>query len=282
MCCELVKLTNILCEYFCDDNSNKFVFFDYPNLLHGAVNRLKLSHTTMLGRIRQQLGPARKRLNDRVQEVSLLIQDEESFKLQPVRAKLVANIEYHSKLIGDLRGLTPVDDIEADGIASDIARCTELDMDAREMMVALNDKINGVLESRDSEVEHSIRKMESDKLLREIEKLKVETDYKRLQMDKLKKEDVEKNVQTVKLPRLNLPTFSGKFTDWPSYWDSFTAMIHGNVSLSKIDKFKYLMSSLEGDAKDTLLGFNLTDAQYDQAVAHLKDRYDKTEFIIHE
>ena len=236
----------------------------------------------MLGKIRQQLGPARKRLNDRVQEISLLMQDVDTSRLQPPRAKLVANIEYHSKLIGDLKELTPVDDVEADSIASDIERCTILEMDAREMMVAVNDKINNVLESRDSDVRINIRKMETEKLQREIEKLKVETDYKRAQMDKLKKEDTEKTVQTVKLPRLNLPTFSGKFTDWPSYWDSFTAMIHGNISLSKIDKFKYLMSSLEGDAKDTLLGFNLTGAQYDQAVAHLKDRFDKTEFIIHE
>ena len=42
------------------------------------------------------------------------------------------------------------------------------------------------------------------------------------------------------------------------------------------------MSSLEGDAKDTLLGFNLTEAQYEQAIKHLKERHDNKEFIIHE
>ena len=113
--------------------------------------------------------------------------------------------------------------------------------------------------------------------------LKVETEYKRVQLQKLASvEDFKKSNVKVKLPRLNLPTFGGKLTTWPSFWDSFSSMIHTNDELSKIDKFKYLLSSLEGEAKDTLLGFNLTDAQYDQAVEHLGKRYDNKEYIIHE
>ena len=50
----------------------------------------------------------------------------------------------------------------------------------------------------------------------------------------------------------------------------------------KIDKFRYLLSCLSGDAKDTVIGFKLQEAQYDQVIAHLKERYDKKEVILHE
>ena len=35
------------------------------------------------------------------------------------------------------------------------------------------------------------------------------------------------------------------------------------------------------DAKDVLVGFNLTDAQYHEAVKQLKEKYDDKEYIIH-
>ena len=41
-----------------------------------------------------------------------------------------------------------------------------------------------------------------------------------------------------------------------------------------------MMSCLHGDEKDTLKGFDLTDAQYEVAVKHLKLRYDDKKYII--
>ena len=41
------------------------------------------------------------------------------------------------------------------------------------------------------------------------------------------------------------------------------------------------MMVLEGEARDTLSGFNLSEIQYDQAVKHLRERYDDKEYIIH-
>ena len=89
-----------------------------------------------------------------------------------------------------------------------------------------------------------------------------------------------KTTQRAKLPRLTLPTFDGKVTEWPSFWDSFNATIHSSKEVSNIDKFKYLISCLTGDAKETLKGFSLTDDQYEQAIEHLKSRYDDKGFII--
>ena len=41
------------------------------------------------------------------------------------------------------------------------------------------------------------------------------------------------------------------------------------------------MSCLRDEAKDTLLGYRLTESQYDVAIEQLKERYDDKEFIIH-
>ena len=76
-------------------------------------------------------------------------------------------------------------------------------------------------------------------------------------------------------------TFTGKLTEWPSFWDAFSAMIHRNDRVSKIDKFKYLVAALTGDAKEILTGFNITESQYEPAVKLLKERFDDREFIIH-
>ena len=54
--------------------------------------------------------------------------------------------------------------------------------------------------------------------------------------------------------------------------DSFESTIHLNEQIPKIDKFKYLLSLLEGEARDTLRGFSLTEGQYDKAVEQLTER----------
>ena len=104
-----------------------------------------------------------------------------------------------------------------------------------------------------------IRAKEGEKLDREIEKLKVETEFK-VQLEKMNivESNIERGMQQIKLPRLTLNKFNGDLTEWTSFWDSFQSTIHLNNQLSKVDKFKYLISCLQGEAKDTLAEFHLT------------------------
>ena len=71
---------------------------------------------------------------------------------------------------------------------------------------------------------------------------------------------------TAKLPKLVLPKFRGEVTNWCSFWDSFNSAVHVNPGLSKIDKFNYLNSLLEGNAKRAIQGLTLSDANYDSAI----------------
>ena len=62
--------------------------------------------------------------------------------------------------------------------------------------------------------------------------------------------------------------------------DSFNSAVHKNNNISKIHKFNYLNSLLEGTAALTIQGLTLTAANYDSAIELLKKRFGNTQQII--
>ena len=76
-----------------------------------------------------------------------------------------------------------------------------------------------------------------------------------------------------RLPKLNLPTFSGNPLHWFTFWDSFEAAVHSNPTLGGVQKFTYLKAQLMGDASRAVAGFPLTNSNYEQAVNLLKERF---------
>ena len=83
-----------------------------------------------------------------------------------------------------------------------------------------------------------------------------------------------------KLPKLTLPKFRGEFTKWNTFWDSFQSAVYDNPEISKVDKFNYLNSVLEGPAARAIAGLTLTASNYENAVGILQDRFGKTQQII--
>ena len=83
-----------------------------------------------------------------------------------------------------------------------------------------------------------------------------------------------------KLPKLTLPKIRGEFTKWNTFWDSFQSAVHDNPEVSKVDKFNYLNSVLEGPAARAIAGLTLTASNYENAVGILQDRFGKTQQII--
>ena len=84
----------------------------------------------------------------------------------------------------------------------------------------------------------------------------------------------------VKLPRIQLPTFSGQYEEWPTYQDMFTSLVHKNTSISDVQKLHYLKSSVTGEAELILRHVQVTDSNYDQAWHMLKERYDNKRVIV--
>lgn len=82
------------------------------------------------------------------------------------------------------------------------------------------------------------------------------------------------------LPRLELHKFKGDITGWNTFWDTFKAAVHKNPDISKIDKFHYLTSLLDGTAGRAIQGLSLTEGNYDSAIALLKERFGNPQAII--
>ena len=83
-----------------------------------------------------------------------------------------------------------------------------------------------------------------------------------------------------RLPKLNLPNFSGSPLAWQSFWDSFDAAVNSNTALDGIQKFNYLRAQIQGEASQAIAGLPLTGANYDHAVALLKVRFGQPHRII--
>ena len=83
-----------------------------------------------------------------------------------------------------------------------------------------------------------------------------------------------------KLPKLTLPRFKGELTMWTTFWDSFKSTVHENASMSKIDKFSYLKSLLDGNASGCIQGLTLSEANYDAAITKLQERFGRSQQIV--
>ena len=94
--------------------------------------------------------------------------------------------------------------------------------------------------------------------------------------------DNSKNAESakVKLPKLELKSFSGNYQEWQSFWDTFQSAVDGNTSISPIEKFTYLKSYVTSNAESAIAGLTLTADNYKVAVDILKDRFGKPQLLI--
>ena len=77
----------------------------------------------------------------------------------------------------------------------------------------------------------------------------------------------------LKLPTIELPTFSGNRRDWPPFWESFNALVNNNPELEDVVKFTYLKQSLKGEAANQVKGFAGVGTDYANAVAVITKYY---------
>ena len=83
-----------------------------------------------------------------------------------------------------------------------------------------------------------------------------------------------------KTARTKLHRFKGDVTQFRTFWDTFESQVHSNPGLTKIDKFSYLVSLLEGTASRAIKGLPVTEENYDSVVEILKKRFGKPQKLI--
>lgn len=86
----------------------------------------------------------------------------------------------------------------------------------------------------------------------------------------------------IRLPDLGLPTFSGDTVKWMSFIEQFNATVHRKPGLSDAEKFQYLLLALKGPALKIIESIEISDNNYNVAVALLKERYDNKHLIVQE
>ncbi|CAH2092544.1 unnamed protein product [Euphydryas editha] len=83
----------------------------------------------------------------------------------------------------------------------------------------------------------------------------------------------------VKLPKISIPTFSGKYTEWITFRDLFVSMIHNNTSLDNVQKLQYLKGFLTGEAEQLIRYIPVSDANYEQCWKMLEKRYSNKKYL---
>ncbi len=93
-------------------------------------------------------------------------------------------------------------------------------------------------------------------------------------------EHSQANKDAVKLPKLDLPSFSGSYTAWTSFWDLFNTSIHANATLTDGQKLRYLKASVTGEPSRLVAALEVADANYPAARKILTGIYDNQRSIV--
>lgn len=84
---------------------------------------------------------------------------------------------------------------------------------------------------------------------------------------------IQKSSSEIKLPKVELPQFTGDRDEWPEFYDMFTSNIHNKPNLSNSSKMGYLKSLVKNDAATSISQFTNTGENYESAWKVLYDRY---------
>lgn len=82
-----------------------------------------------------------------------------------------------------------------------------------------------------------------------------------------------------KLPPLNLPHFSGKYTEWNAFHDQFCAAVHNISDIPLVQKMQHLLTFVDEPAKGIIKHLPITDLSYLPAWELLKKRFENKRAI---
>lgn len=81
-----------------------------------------------------------------------------------------------------------------------------------------------------------------------------------------------------KLPKLELQKYNGDVLRFTEFWDSFEANVHSKA-IKDVEKLSYLLASLEGKAKEAVVGLTTTNSNYSIAINILRKQFGSSERV---
>ena len=83
-----------------------------------------------------------------------------------------------------------------------------------------------------------------------------------------------RETDVARLPKVEMPTFDGKLTEWPHFWESFSINVDSRRSFNGKQKLDLLHRLLKGAAFDKIKGIGLQGENYETAKDILKRHYE--------
>jgi hypothetical protein len=90
------------------------------------------------------------------------------------------------------------------------------------------------------------------------------------------------SISRLKLPQVNIPAFTGKYSDFNTFKEFFIAVIDKDDRLEDIQKFLYLRSYLRDEALNLVVHLPIVSSSYKGALDILDERYNNEFKIINE
>ena len=84
----------------------------------------------------------------------------------------------------------------------------------------------------------------------------------------------------MKLPKLELKSFSGNYEEWQSFRDNFEFAVNRNTDISRIQQFTCLKSFVTGAAESAITALPRTEDNYETSIDILRDRFGKPQLLI--
>ena len=189
------------------------------------------------------------------------------------------------KTIKEAKEFTQGYDGENEEIEAELKACKEVLVEKLAVLKELDEEILGLTNIEEEINTSGDFSKETKKCIIEIDNAlrrntKVSQENKPAEQNATISVQPKSSESSVKLPKITIKKFDGKPVHWTTFWDSYNVTVHLKESLSKVQKFTYLLSLVEGTASDTVSGFTLADSNYDAAVDLLHERYSNKQLII--
>ncbi|MCG8034488.1 MAG: DUF1759 domain-containing protein [Candidatus Thiodiazotropha taylori] len=162
------------------------------------------------------------------------------------------------------------------------AEATECCIDLKQLKTKLNEKKETDLDSSKSSVKTDPEQL-ADMQSLILNQMKHQQEFLEQQQIKLKEQESKNALEkasSVKLPKIDIASYSGDRLKWNEFWDSFECTVHINSNLSNIEKFSYLKSKLSGEAARAVSGLALSNENYAVAIATLRERFGNSQEVI--
>ena len=161
--------------------------------------------------------------------------------------------------------------LEPDDFEAEILSSGDYQMNIDETIFTITEALDSLSASDDTKNDLNMPDLE------DIESAKKTVDKN---LNKSSDDSCDSQVGYAKLPKLQLPHFSGEILMFQEFWESFESAVDKDPKLDKIMKFTYLRSLLEDDAASVISGLSLTASNYDVALSLLQDRFANKQVLI--